>query len=412
MRFALLGDHPDGLDMARALVESGRHDVIAYCGPSSALETLSRWGMKPEPVVDIEEVLADPVIEGVIVAGGMAARAGQWRRALQSERHVLCVHPAGNTADLAYEADMLRGDVRCVLLPLLPEALHPGIRRLAQVANSPAPPTGITAHLDGITTMPLQALPVQSSKRLQMLEIERWSSEEVLLQTEQVGKHASLPGWDTLRRLGGEVQELFALASTHELGPETPLLLSGQFVRGGLFHATLLPGQSENRLRLTMITATGRAELLFPQGWPGPAQLSYRDAEGETHTESWPAEDPWPSVVACFEAELGGRGRDEPVLLSWKDAVRALELDDAVRRSVHRRRASTLDYQEATEEASFKGTMTLVGCGLIWLSLLLLIFSMWVPWLAWLILPAFSVFLAMQFLRGFVEKREEPAKRG
>ena len=53
--------------------------------------------------------------------------------------------------------------------------------------------------------------------------------------------------------------------------------------------------------------------------------------------------------------------------------MRCLELDDAARRSVARRRASALEYQEATEEAGFKGTMTLLGCGLLWVSLLLLI---------------------------------------
>ena len=55
--------------------------------------------------------------------------------------------------------------------------------------------------------------------------------------------------------------------------------------------------------------------------------------------------------------------------------------------------------------------MTLVGCGLIWFSLLLLIFSMWLPWLAWLILPAFSIFLAMQFLRGLVGPRNEDSPK-
>ena len=61
---------------------------------------------------------------------------------------------------------------------------------------------------------------------------------------------------------------------------------------------------------------------------------------------------------------------DEPGRLGWQDAIRALELDDAVRRSVEPPPQISLEVQEATEEASFMGGMTLVGSGLLWLSLL------------------------------------------
>ena len=49
--------------------------------------------------------------------------------------------------------------------------------------------------------------------------------------------------------------------------------------------------------------------------------------------------------------------------------------------------------------------MTLFGCGLMLVSLLLLIFSAWVPWLGWLILPAIGV-LVMQVLRLLVKPEE------
>src|SRR5437588_9418753 len=99
MRFALLDDHPDGLDMARALVESGRHALVVYSGPPVGAEYLRRWGIHPRTVGDMEEVLADPAVEAVIVAGGVGDRAAQLRRALQSEHHVLCVHPADPSPD-------------------------------------------------------------------------------------------------------------------------------------------------------------------------------------------------------------------------------------------------------------------------------------------------------------------------
>jgi hypothetical protein len=90
--------------------------------------------------------------------------------------------------------------------------------------------------------------------------------------------------------------------------------------------------------------------------------------------------------------------------LSWQDEVRCLELDDAARRSVGRRRSSLLEYPEATEEAGFKGTMTLAGCGLLWGIILLVILAHFFPpqwWkpLGWGIGALLVVFLGSQLLR-------------
>src|SRR4051794_37723924 len=102
MRFALLGNHPDGVEMACALVESGRHQLLA-CTALLEEQSLKRLGEQVRKVSDIEEVLADPAVEMVIVAGGIDVRAAQLRRAVQSERPVLCVHPPDQTPEAAYE---------------------------------------------------------------------------------------------------------------------------------------------------------------------------------------------------------------------------------------------------------------------------------------------------------------------
>jgi hypothetical protein len=84
---------------------------------------------------------------------------------------------------------------------------------------------------------------------------------------------------------------------------------------------------------------------------------------------------------------------------TWQDAIRALELDDGARRSVERRRASPMEYPEASEEVGFKGTMTLIGCAIVWGILLLLILSSIWPAARWVIVPLVVVFLALQLLR-------------
>jgi predicted dehydrogenase len=373
MRFALLGIHPDGLAMAAALVASGRHELASYTDPVGD-DWLRHYGAAARRVADAEEVLADPAVELVIVAGKPDVRPLQLRRALQSERHVLCVHPPDPTAEVAYEAGMIQQDTRCVLLPLLYEAPHPAVRHLAALLR------------------PADASPVGA---LRLLQVERGAALS--------GDKPSLPGWDLLRALGGEVAELTGYAEREAVEPGVPVLVAGRFERGGMFQVTLLPGAEEG-LRVTAVGEHGRAELDFPVGWNGPAFLDWRDDAGELQEESWDVWDPWPALVDRFEAAVSGA----PGAPTWQDAVRALELDDAARRSVEKRRGSLLEYQEATEAVGFKGTMTLVGCGLVWLILLALFASVWVPQLGWIIVPLIVAFLALQALRYVLPKPVPP----
>jgi predicted dehydrogenase len=399
MRFALLGSHPDGLEIASALVEVGGHELAACSSPSVPAEYLRRWGPQVKMVGDLEEVLADPAVEAIVVAGSVANRAHQLRRALQSERHVLCVHPADDSPDIGHEAAMIQGDTQRVLLPLLTEALHPGIARLKELLSDREGPVGT----------------------LRLIEMERQSTSAVLLDAGVEGHKPSVPGWDVLRRLGGEIAEVAGFAAKEELDGDEPLLLAGRFEQGGLFQAALLPRRERPYYRVVVVGEKGEAELLFPQGWPGPAFLSWRTPDSESHEEAWDAWDPWSTLVEVFGREVEGYEREHSALraprptprdgVTWQDAVRGLELDDAARRSVERRRASTLEYAEATEEVGFKGTMTLVGCGLLWCVLLLLILSRWLPWLGWVVVPVLVVFLILQLLRWVVPAHSAETKK-
>jgi predicted dehydrogenase len=397
MRFALLGDHPDGVDMACALVESGRHRILAHTAPLNE-DVLRKWGESARRVSDVEEVLADPAIEAVIVAGNASVRPAQLRRALQSERHVLCVHPPDQTPEIAYEAAMIRNDTGCVLLPLLPEVTHPAIRRLSEfVSRKEARSTPIGVF--------------------RLLEVERAVEGEVLDGVWIAGHKPSFPGWDILRLIGGEIQEVSAFAEEEELREGEPVLVSGRFEQGGLFHVSLLPRELQPSWRLTAIGSAGRVELMFPQGWNGPAILDWRGTDGEPHEEYWQPWDPWPALIETFEQKVASAElRQGQRNLSWQDTIRALELDDAARRGVEKRRASVLEYPEATEEVGFKGTMTLVGCSLLWGVLLLLILSVWWPKLGFLIVPLIVVFLGLQLLRYIVpqprDKRRDSPRNG
>jgi predicted dehydrogenase len=390
--------------LACALAETGRHQIVAF---SARLpdDIRQRWP-GARSVRDLEEVLADPAVDAVLVAGHIGDRPLQLRRALQAERHVFCVHPPDRTPELAYEAGMIRQDVRCVLLPILGDGLHPAVRRLAEFIDRVPP--GVEAR------GPLGAF--------RLVEVEHASPGEVLEEMDAALGKPSFPGWDVLRRLGGEIAEVSAFAAAEEMLPGEPVLLAGRFERGGLFRTTLLPRQPADRRRFTLVGERGQAELLFPNGGDGPARLGWRDQTGEWHEEYWDAWDARPALIEAFEARLkpSHAVRSEAVSLvptmardtdradlDWADTTRALELDDAARRSITRRRTSPLEYPEATEQVGFKGTMTLAGCAIFWLVLVLLIVSVWVPVVGWLIVPLLVIFLGLQFLRYAVPEKED-----
>lgn len=367
MRFALLGDHPAGISMAAALTATGRHELTAFSGvgesPAGGAELLRTRGLGGQPVGDLEEILADPSVEAVIVASPLSVRPLHLRRALQSERHVLCVYPPDATPDIAYEAALIQGDTKQVLMALLREPHHPALLRLATLLERKTGPLG----------------------GFSVLQVERHAEKAISCETVPAGTKHTLPDWLLLRVLGGEIAEVSAFAQAEEIDPTEPLLLAGRFESGGLFQATLQPGRESRSAKICASGMAGEARLEFPEGLAGPATLCWRAGADPRHEESWPGSDPAPRWVEAFETAVGASGAARQV--GWQDAIRCLELDDAARHSVSRRRTHTLEFQEASEEVGFKGTMTLVGCAVLWGIILLAILSAWKPALGWLIVP-------------------------
>lgn len=390
MNFALLGNHSDGLLMALALVETSQHSFAAYSG---APVPWDKMGLRPSRVIgDIEEILADPTIDGVIVAGDLSQRPGQLRRGLQSERHVLCVYPPGDSPDITYEAAMIQSDTDRVLLPLLIGTMHPAIQRLQEVLRCP------------------------SSGALKLIQWERCCSEKSKNQNlkSQVSGSAYFSGWEVLQSLGGPIVEVSAFAEQTVCGPDEPLLVAGRFEKGGVFQAILSPHAADETWRLRLTASTLEAELsLYCSEW---ARLSWTDVTKIRLQEEWSDSNPWRELARAFgeavgkynQRVAGGQAAENPPRpeygVTWQDAIRSAELDDAARRSVERRKVCTLDYPEATEEASFKGTMTLIGCGMLWIMLVMLVLARWYPVLLIVIVIMLTVFLCLQVLRAIVKK--------
>src|SRR5207249_501724 len=248
--------------------------------------------------------------------------------------------PADTRPEAAYEAGMLEQDTGHLLLPIIPDAFHPGVIRLRELlrgrhqerpsedreaitrhpgarisASSPESPNGEPATAIQVLDQPrprsLSQQITSSLGELLLIEVERHSTGEVLTGTDIPGAPPCVEGWDGLRALGGEIAEVSALAPGEEMEPGTPLVLSGLFENRGLFQVSLLPRQQEARLRVRVTATAGQAELVFPLGTPGPAFLSWREA-GEEHEESWDAWDPWPEMVRVVEEVVAATGGRRP----------------------------------------------------------------------------------------------------
>ena len=346
MRFALVGDHPDGRAFAAAAVASG-HTLYAYCGPDATAARQLNSVVKTTQ--DMEEALADPQVQAVIVAVPVDKRLDAARRVLQSERHAVVVHPVDVKPDGGYELNMLQGDMHQALLPLLPEAFLE--------MKLPA-----DAWLEQTITDP----------------------NEPLLHLDAARRHPAFPGWTLIRRLAGEVLEVNAFGADDCAQPGGVLLCSGHAERG-LFQIKCHRGGERRQVRLGVNTA-----------------------DDETNHDLSEIAGAWPTLVAEFDravAKLAATTRSAPAAganaepqaaISWRDEIRALELNEGAARSLAKRRSVLMEYQEGSEEVGFKGTMTLIGCGMLWLVILLLVLSAWQPWLLWLILPALVLFLGLQ----------------
>ena len=369
MRFALIGDHPDGLAMTAAMIGKGAHTLVAYAGPSGGRDQLRQTGGDFRQFHDLEEILAEEEAELVIVADAIEHRAAVLRRALQADKHVLCVHPADLRPDICYEASMIVQDTRKVLLPLLAIGLAPGIAGLRDFLKQDS--LGTVKAVEGEWNCNCGA---------------DWADSPVLSM------------WDGLRRLQGDIREVSVLTAGGEaLTPAESATLSGRFSSGPMIHVMVAPNAATTTCRWLVRGENGQAELSMPDGPFGRAELRYPSPGGE-RVESLAPWNPWQRLVEIVRDALD---RKSPPL-SWLDETRCLELFDAARTSARRRRVVPLDYESSTEEANFKSTMTAVGCGLL-LLLAVLFFAMpFTPGLKYVFLPLLVVFLLLQLFRWVV----------
>jgi predicted dehydrogenase len=331
----------------------------------------------------LDEATCDAVLVGS--TGWNAERAEAVRMLVQAGRTLVLAHPLEPSMLWAFELDMIRRDSGAVLIPYLPDRLHPFVARLK---------TAIEAGLGG--TEPLGAL---ESVKFERLMADR-TKPRVLA--------ALARDADLIRALTGDPARLGTLGAADPDSAWSTLAVGFTGPSHAPVRWQVVPG-SPGGLTITLQYARGTMQLTAPDDdapwtWAGP-----------------PAATATANRSAAILAELMRLRRGAPPLdtslippATWSDAARAIELADTVPRSLAKGRAVDLHQEEFSELGTFRGTMASLGCGLVLLGLLVLLVATLVGGIAsefdwelgksitgaWpvVVLAILSAFLALQLL--------------
>jgi predicted dehydrogenase len=324
----------------------------------------------------LDDLLSNPSVEGIILGGPLATRSERLRRVIQLGRHCLCLHPVDPSPLVYHELSMMAADRRVILMPWLLGRLHPALLELVKTCRS------------------------GSIGSLKLVTIERTDPPDIALRLEDRYAEAA----DLVSFIGGDVTEVSSMGDASA----GRTVVHHRLTCGAAAEVRLQTAEvCSARWKITVATEGSQTELCFENGLDGPSQGRIVDGQGVQeimHAAPGLAS----MVLAQFRQAVSG----QPYSPSWCDATRAVELADWARYSLDRRRAVDVFREERGELASFKGRMTSLGCGLIWITLFMLIVIAagkglhWpgMDWLAIAVAVVWSLFLLFQALRWALPK--------
>jgi predicted dehydrogenase len=352
MKFGILGTDLRIAAVAAEAIRRGAEVAVAVDVPPDA------W---PQAAAADGGRLIDPAVcDAVLVGvdGWSEARADMVRLLVQAGRPLLASHPLELSMLWAWEMEMIRRDAGGVLLPLLPERLHPFISRLKALLEASLAGGG---PVGGIESLLLERR-LGARGRADVLAA--------------VARDA-----DLVRVLTGDPARLSAIG----VGPETPVPAWHALVVA-FTGPTSVPVRwqaasgGEPGLRISLQGDRGVAAVEIPADWSRPWTWSEPGQADEQQAWDAPA-----LILDRFEAAVAAAGReperahaaDDGLLppATWADAARAIELADAVPRSLTKGRAVDLHQEEFSDLGTFRGTMASLGCGIILAALLLVVLA-------------------------------------
>jgi myo-inositol 2-dehydrogenase/D-chiro-inositol 1-dehydrogenase len=340
---------------------------------------------------DLDDALARPGIDAVIVGGPIEQRGELLRRAAAEGLAIICLHPSGADSEAYYQVSLSRAETGAVIVPFLPLRLAPGVAAIQHAVSA--------AELGAFRGLKLEAASPVEGTDLARVELPRLV--------------------DAVRAILGEIEALTASGDPPGEHPEYELVVHFRAALGRRAELRVWSGPPEPS-RISLMGASGSLTLEVDPLYQQPARLVRRTlSEAIQHDELEPF-DPYQAIFAVLEASLARHAGPDLPSPNLHDATRAMELAEATVRSLRRGRTVEMYYEPITEEANFKSVMTSTGCVILLVALCALPLALagpalgwnWTIFIAYLIPPVLVVFVVMQVLRFAVRTEDGRGKRG
>jgi len=395
MKLALLGADPESCFLVQGAVELG-HELV-WVGDLAGMADSLPAGTPSTDQADEWEALSDAhVCDAVIVGRGEtspAVRAEQLIQLAKQGRPLLTTFPIVDSVLSYYEIDMARNESRAVLCHFNPLVSHEAA--IAQAA---------TWVRDG-------------HPQLGRIEQVVWDRPLRNRSREQVLWHFARDV-ELIDRIAGPLNKLGALGS-----PQEEATYSGLNVQ--MLGSTTVPARwtvgpvedSENPT-LALVGQHGKLVCSFsrdgtPQEWNTTGSNLN---EANSASQVIEKHDPGTGVLESF---LTAVATSDMQVSTWPGALKAMELTDTIEISLRRGRMIDVHLQQLTEELSFKGTMSALGCGVLLLLPPVLLLMGWLAEKVGLpiadywphaLLALLAAFLAFQLIPKVLLKRPNQTK--
>lgn len=374
MNVLILGDGDDELAWARWLLGQPEHRLdAAYPGFADAAAAGT-----PTPR-DLEDALARPGLDAVIVGGPPGSR-GEWlRRAAAEGFAIIALHPPGPDSESYYQVALSREETGATIVPDLPLRLHPGVKAIRHALSA--------GELGAFRGLRMEVGSDATRTSLVRVEFAR--------------------AVDAIRAILGEIEALTATGDPPGEDPDLELVVQLR-AAGSLRAEVRIRSEAAPSLRLGLLGSMGSCTLELDPRNPGVSTLVRQAGSGAPGRLELPRWDAREAIMAVLASSMGRR---DPVAElpgpNLLDGTRAMELSEAANRSLRRDRTVELHYESISEDATFKSVMTSTGC-LIFLAILLVlpvamvgpaIGMGWTLYIPYLIPPALVLFILSQTLR-------------
>jgi hypothetical protein len=211
---------------------------------------------------------------------------------------------------------------------------------------------------------------------------------------------------ELLDRIAGPIDRLSALGSPDETATYAGLSVQLLGKTQVPLRWSVGPTDQSTNASLTFVGQQGKVRYAFDTSGEFSASDSVSDPLAVSQ-----------STAACVQTFIAALSDPGTPRTTWPSALRAMELADTIEISLRRGRMIDVHRQQLTEELSFRGTMSAVGCGVLLLLPPLLIFAGWVAqlvglqfnknWWAYGLFALLAAFLLIQFAPKLLIKKNQ-----